>query len=32
MAMPRLSVPVSVRNVYSATCPCRLILDLIADK
>lgn len=30
--MPRIQVPPDVRNVYSATCPCRLVLDLLADK
>jgi DNA-binding HxlR family transcriptional regulator len=32
MAMPRIRIPVSERDVYSASCPCRLILDLLADK
>jgi DNA-binding HxlR family transcriptional regulator len=32
LVMPRLNVPQAARDVYSASCPCRLILDLLADK
>jgi DNA-binding HxlR family transcriptional regulator len=32
MTMPRIRIPQSERNIYSASCPCRLILDLLADK
>lgn len=32
MAMPRIRIPSSARDVYSAGCGCRLVLDLLADK
>jgi DNA-binding HxlR family transcriptional regulator len=32
MVIPRFHLPESARDVYSATCPCRQVLGLLADK
>jgi DNA-binding HxlR family transcriptional regulator len=32
MSLPRFQIEPSARDVYSATCPCRLVLALLADK
>ncbi|MGW5063008.1 winged helix-turn-helix transcriptional regulator [Streptomyces sp. NPDC004096] len=32
MASPHYHLPASVRDAYAADCPCRLVLDLLADK
>ncbi|AWS46977.1 helix-turn-helix domain-containing protein [Streptosporangium sp. 'caverna'] len=32
MATPHFHIPQAARDVYSASCPCRLVLDLLADK
>jgi DNA-binding HxlR family transcriptional regulator len=32
MVTARIHIPLEDRNVYSATCPCRKVLDLLADK
>jgi DNA-binding HxlR family transcriptional regulator len=32
MATERFHLPVSVRDAYASNCPCRLVLDMLADK